>query len=150
MCHSLVNAKRDGDMATITVKDVEKALENTLGKKGMKKEEIKKLTEYVMNFFGFSDTISDNVLKARDRDVFYTLQDVGILTTSQDQITLKKGKIWRIHYWVLKKKEILRLANLKDEDETENEYRIYNKISDEIWSRDEVEHRARDHMHGAF
>ncbi len=123
-------------MVTITVEDVEKALMNTLGKKGLNKEEIMKLAEYIMNFFGFSDTISDNLLKAKDRDVFYMLQDVGILTTSQDQISIKKGKIWRIHYWVLKKNEIFRLANLKNEDETENEYkRIYNELSNEIWSR---------------
>jgi hypothetical protein len=123
-------------MVTITVEDVEKALMNTLGKKGMNKEKIKKLAEYIMNFFGFSDTISDNLLKAKDRDVFYTLQDVGILTTSQDQIRIKKGKIWRIHYWVLKKNEIFRLANLKNENETENEYkRIYNEVFNEIWSR---------------
>jgi hypothetical protein len=123
-------------MVTITVSDVERALLNTLGKKGMDKEEIRKLAEYVMNFFGFDDTISDNLLKARDRDVFYTLQDVGILTTFQDQITIKKGKIWRIHYWVLKKNEILRLANLVEEEKTGDDYTIYSEISDDVWSRD--------------
>ena len=79
-------------MVTITVSDVERALTNTLGKKGMSQDEIKKLANYVMNFFGFDDTVSDNLLKAKDRDVFYTLQDVGILTTFQDQITIKKGR----------------------------------------------------------
>jgi len=124
-------------MVTITIEDIEKALSNTLGKKGMGKEEIKKLANYVMNFFGFEDTISDNLLKARDRDVFYTLQDVGILTTFQDQITIKKGKIWRIHYWVLKKDEILRLANLKEKEKEDDEYTIYDEISNDVWSRDE-------------
>ncbi len=124
-------------MVVITVGDVENALLNTLGKKGMAKDEIKKLAEYVMNFFGFDDTISDNLLKAKDRDVFYTLQDVGILTTFQDQITIKKGKIWRIHYWVLKKNEILRLANLKDREKEDDEYTIYNEISNDVWSRNE-------------
>lgn len=124
-------------MVTITVEDIEKALMNTLGKKGMKKEEIRKLARYVMNFFGYEDTISDNLLKAKDRDVFYTLQDVGILTTFQDQITIKKGKIWRIHYWVLKKDEILRLGNLKDIVKEKDEYTIYNEISNDVWSRDE-------------
>ena len=126
-------------MTTITVQDVERALMNTLGKKGMEKEEVKKLAEYVMNFFGFEDTISDNLLKAKDRDVFYTLQDVGLLTTFQDQITIKKGKIWRIHYWVLKKKDILRLANLIDEVKSEEEYAIYDDISNDIWSRNKEE-----------
>ena len=126
-------------MTTITIQDVERALMNTLGKKGMEKEEVKKLAEYVMNFFGFEDTISDNLLKAKDRDVFYTLQDVGILTTFQDQITIKKGKIWRIHYWVLKKRDILRLANLIDEVKPEEEYAIYDEISNDIWSRNKEE-----------
>ncbi len=126
-------------MTTITVQDVERALMNTLGKKGMEKEEVKKLAEYVMNFFGFEDTISDNLLKAKDRDVFYTLQDVGILTTFQDQITIKKGKIWRIHYWVLKKRDIIRLANLIDEVKPEEEYAIYDDISNDVWSRNKEE-----------
>jgi hypothetical protein len=126
-------------MTVITVQDVERALMNTLGKKGMEKEEVKKLAEYVMNFFGFEDTISDNLLKAKDRDVFYTLQDVGILTTFQDQITIKKGKIWRIHYWVLKKRDILRLANLTDEVKPEEEYAIYDDISNDIWNRNKEE-----------
>lgn len=126
-------------MTVITVQDVERALMNTLGKKGMEKEEVKKLAEYVMNFFGFEDTISDNLLKAKDRDVFYTLQDVGILTTFQDQITIKKGKIWRIHYWVLKKRDILRLANLVDEVKSEEEYAIYDDISNDVWTRNKEE-----------
>lgn len=126
-------------MVTVTISDVEKALLNTLGKKGMKKGEIKKLAIYLMNFFGFSDCISDNLLKSKERDVFYILQDVGILTTHQDQISIKRGKVWRIHYWVLKKREILRLANLKNEDERGNEFeKIYNNLSNDIWIRDEL------------
>lgn len=123
-------------MVTITVDDVIKALTNTLGKKGMSPEEINKLANYVMNFFGFDDTVSDNLLKAKDRDVFYTLQDVGILTTFQDQITIKKGKIWRIHYWVLKKSEILRLANLQEKTDSADDYAIYDEISNDVWNRD--------------
>jgi hypothetical protein len=123
-------------MVTITMDDVEKALLNTLGKKGMSEEEIKKLANYVMNFFGFDDTVSDNLLKAKDRDVFYTLQDEGILTTFQDQITIKKGKIWRIHYWVLKKNEILKLANLKEIETKADEYGIYDEMSNDVWDRD--------------
>jgi hypothetical protein len=131
-----IKSNRDVVMVTITVDDVEKALQNTLGKKGMSEEEIKKLANYVMNFFGFDDTVSDNLLKAKDRDVFYTLQDEGILTTFQDQITIKKGKIWRIHYWVLKKTEILKLANLKEIEAKSDEYGIYDEMSNDVWNRD--------------
>jgi hypothetical protein len=124
-------------MATITVEDLEKALLNTLGKKGMSNEEVKKLAQYVMNFFGFEDMVSDNLLKAKDRDVFYTLQDVGILSTFQDQISIKKGKIWRIHYWVLKKNNIYKLANQEKKTKGENDYNIYSEISDDVWSRND-------------
>jgi hypothetical protein len=123
-------------MVTITVEDVESALMNTLGKKGMAEDEVKKLAAYVMNFFGFDDTVSDNLLKAKDRDVFYMLQDVGLLTTFQDQITIKKGKIWRIHYWVLKKDEILKMANYKEPEIKGDEYAIYNEISNDVWNRE--------------
>jgi hypothetical protein len=126
-------------MTIITVKDVEHALLNTLGKKGMEQKECKRLAEYVMNFFGFEDMVSDNLLKARDRDVFYMLQDVGILSTFQDQITIKKGKIWRIHYWVLKKRDILRLATMKEEKKGDDRYNIYQEMSDDMWVHDERE-----------
>jgi hypothetical protein len=139
--NSLTDHQRDVNMVTITVYDVELALKNTLGKKGFEEEEIKKLAIYVMNFFGFSDTISDNLLKAKDKDVFYILQDVGILTTLQDQIRIKRGKMWRIHYWVLRKKEILRLSKLHNEVEQNNPYnKIYNKLSNEIWRRGDIGH----------
>lgn len=122
-------------MVTITVDNIEKALLNTLGKKGMPPEEIKKLAEYVMNFFGYHDTVTDNLLRAKDRDVFYMLEEVGILTTFQDQVTIKKGKIWRIHYWVLKKNEILRLATLKEIKDDSDKYSIYQEISDDMWDK---------------
>ena len=109
---------------------------NTLGKKGMGTDEVKSIAEYLMNFFGYHDSITDNMLKAKDRDVFYTLEEVGILTTAQDQIIIKKGKTWRIHYWELRKEEILRLADLQEEEEEEDEYAIYDQISEDIWSRE--------------
>ena len=51
----------------------------------------------------------------------------------------KKGKIWRIHYWVLKKSEILRLANLKEKEDAEGEYAIYDEISPDVWNREKEE-----------
>jgi hypothetical protein len=46
-----------------------------------------------------------------------------------------------MHYWVLKKREILRLANLKDKDDTENEYKkIYNGVTNDLWRREKLKH----------
>jgi hypothetical protein len=114
------------------------ALQNTLGKKGMSPDDIGKLAEYLMSFFGFTDEVIDNRLTSEDRDVFYMLEEEGFLTTTQEEVHLKKGKLWRIHYWILKKDQILRLARKEEEkaksrDETSE---IYGEIPDNVWSRD--------------
>jgi len=119
------------------MQQVEKALKKTVGKKGMSDPEIKNLAEYVMSFFGYTDEVIDNKLTSEDRDVFYMLEEEGLLTTTQEEVLLKKGKLWRIHYWILKKDQIIRLAKadeagIKEKDEAAD---VYERISDEEWSR---------------
>jgi hypothetical protein len=118
----------------VTLDDLQKALAFKLDKKGMTRENINKLAEYLMNFFGFDDYVSDNKLNPKDRDVFYMLEEEGLLRTLRDEVTIQKGKVWRIHYWVLMKTEILRLAKLKPIEEVEeNEYKIYDDLSEDLW-----------------
>ncbi len=124
-------------MTVVTMQQVEKALKKTVGKKGMSDPEIKNLAEYVMSFFGYTDEVIDNKLTSEDRDVFYMLEEEGLLTTTQEEVLLKKGKLWRIHYWILKKDQIIRLAKadeagIKEKDEAAD---VYERISDEEWSR---------------
>ena len=91
----------------LTVDDLAQALKNTLGKKGMSEEKTMKLAEYIMNFFGFEDHVLDNKLTPKDRNVFYMLEGEGLLTTTQEEISLKKGKLWRMHCDVkLRKRQI--------------------------------------------
>ncbi len=123
-------------METITLKVLSKAMTNTLGKKGMNPEHIEKLAEYLLNFFGFNDYIIDNVLNSKDRDVFYMLEEEGLLKTEREEVNIKKGKNWRIHYWILNKRRILALADADEEEEEEDEaYAVYDDLSDEIWQR---------------
>ena len=123
-------------MEVVTLENLQKALAFKLEKKGMSKENIDKLAEYLMNFFGFDDYVSDNKLNPKDRDVFYMLEEEGLLRTLRDEVTIQKGKVWRIHYWVLMKKEILRLAKMKPvEEEKEEEYKIYDDLEEEIWHK---------------
>jgi len=124
-------------MTVVTMQQVEKALRKTVGRKGMSDPEIKGLAEYVMSFFGYTDEVIDNKLTSEDRDVFYMLEEEGLLTTTQEEVLLKKGKLWRIHYWILKKDQIIRLAKA---DESSSEVKdeaadVYEQISDEEWSR---------------
>lgn len=124
-------------MAGIRIEDLEKALENTLGQKGMDEKEIKRLAEYVMNFFGFENEIIDNKLSPSDRDVFYMLEEEGILGTREEELHIIRGKLWRIHYWVLNNDRIFALAHKKlVEPKKDDASAIYDKIFEQI-SKDE-------------
>lgn len=131
MCANTVPGDDGGE---ITYEILYRALKNSLGRRGMEDKEIERLAEYIINFFGFEDRVLDNVLTADDRDVFYMLADIGILGTDNEEVTVKKGKLWRIHYWVLKKDNILRLANQEVENEEEDAHTIYEHLADDIWA----------------
>jgi len=118
----------------LTLEALQKALTFKLEKRGMTKDNIDKLAEYLMNFFGYDDYVSDNKLSSKDRDVFYMLEEEGLLKTLRDEVTIQKGKVWRIHYWVLKKHEILKLSKMKHiKDKKEDKYKIYDDLSEEVW-----------------
>jgi len=121
----------------VTIEKVKKVLEKTMGKKGIGEDEIDHLAHYLMNFFGYGEYVIDNVLSSEDRDVFYMLEEEGILKTSREEINLLKGKVWRIHYWILRKREILQQAIETEQVETEEDEfsSLYSEISDEVWSR---------------
>ncbi len=124
-------------MTVVTMTQVEAALRKTVGRKGMTDEEIKNLADYLMSFFGYTDEVIDNRLTSEDRDVFYMLEEEGLLTTTHEEVLLKKGKLWRIHYWILKKDQIIRLANSTEssEEKKEDAGAVYDQISDEEWAR---------------
>ena len=67
------------------------ALRATVGKRGMTEEDIGALADYLMSFFGFDSEVIDNRLDMDDRDVFYMLEEAGLLGTRQEEIHIKKG-----------------------------------------------------------
>ncbi len=115
------------------------ALKNTLGKKGMHESDLERLADYIMSFFGYNDSVIDNRLTSEDRDVFYMLEEEGFVTTTEEDVHLKKGKMWRIHYWILKRDQILRLAAIPQESKTEVDEMaaVYENISNDVWARDQ-------------
>ena len=132
-------------MTVVTIQQVEAALKKTVGKKGMSDSEIKNLAEYLMSFFGYTDEVIDNRLTSEDRDVFYMLEEEGLLTSTQEEVLLKKGKLWRIHYWILKKDQIIRLAHqdkavLEGTDEMST---MYEQMGDDVW-KDHREKEGKD------
>jgi hypothetical protein len=139
-------------MTVVTMQQVESALKKTVGRKGMSDAEIKTLADYVMSFFGYTDEVIDNRLTSEDRDVFYMLEEEGLLTTTQEEVLLKKGKLWRIHYWILKKDQIIRLAKMDEEGVVEKDEAagVYDQVSDEEWARHKTPEsdNASGHPHG--
>ena len=125
-------------MSILTVEDLTQAIKNGIdSRKGMDMDEAYDLAHSVLNFFGYSDRIIDNVLEAQDRNAFYILEDADILTTEREETTLYDGREWRIHYWVFKRDKIDELMSKpvgsdKGDDVEEN---IYDTLDDEAWVR---------------
>lgn len=128
-------------MGIVSIEMLATALREKLKGKAYEEEDIGKLAEYIMSFFGFEDRIIDNMLSNEDRDMFYFLEDNGILRSGFEDTTVDKGKPWRIHYWILNKEEILRTVEQveqKRKDTVEEEYTLYD--NPELWKRSANRH----------
>jgi len=123
----------------ITVDELTQAIVNAIREEGMLMEEEQAYQQalHVLNFFGYSDRIIDNILEPQDRDTFYMLEDKGILTTEREENTLYDGREWRIHYWLFRKNRIEELIEAEGPEEQvdEPESNIYDNLSEEVWVR---------------
>ena len=120
----------------ITVDDLTLAIENSIDSDmKLEHEEAFDLAQHVLNFFGYSNRIIDNVLEPEDRDAFYMLEDSGVLTTEREEITLYDGREWRIHYWLFKNEKIQDLINnIKPvQEEVVEETDLYKELPREAW-----------------
>src|SRR2546429_7011764 len=94
----------------------------------MKEEEARAMAQHVLNFFGYSERIIDNVLEPEDRDAFYMLEDSGILTTEREETTLYDGREWRIHSWMFLEEGIMGLV--RGHEGTEQAEKIGSRSAD--------------------
>ncbi len=127
---------RDRGMeATLTVDALTRAIRNSIDSEGMPEVEARSMAQHILNFFGYSERIIDNVLEPEDRDAFYMLEDSGILTTEREETTLYDGREWRIHYWLFRKERIYELAQgaLPLRDEPVNAPSVYEEMPEELW-----------------
>ncbi len=128
-------------MNIITLDDLSKAIANRVG---IGIEEAKRDAGFVMDIFGFQDRVIDNVLDPEDRQLFYILEEEGMLTTEREETTLYDGREWRTHYWVIRKDIILRFSQDKNKrsgsvlsdkqtiDDISDEA-IYDALEDDMW-----------------
>ena len=128
-------------MNIITLGDLSKAIANRVG---IGIEEARRDAGFVMDIFGFQDRVIDNVLDPEDRQLFYILEEEGMLTTEREETTLYDGREWRTHYWVIRKDIILKYAKdenkrvrsvLSDKQTIEDisDEAIYDALEEDIW-----------------
>jgi len=121
---------------TLTVEDLTLAIQNSIENKGMDEDHAYALAQHILNFFGYSDRIIDNILEPEDRDAFYMLEDTGILTTEREETTLYDGREWRIHYWLFRRERIVELMNAADQKKAADVIEsVYGDLPDDIWKR---------------
>src|SRR2546422_2038125 len=123
-----------GHASALNVEDLTGAIKNLIDRTGMKEEEARAMATHVLNFFGYSERIIDNVLEPEDRDAFYMLEDSGILTTEREETTLYDGREWRIHYWMFRKERIAELVEgQKAKEEGEKMGAVYDDVPEDFW-----------------
>ncbi len=128
------DTKEKGLECTLTVDDLTRAIKNSIDSQRLKEDEARAMAQHILNFFGYSERIIDNVLEPDDRDAFYMLEDSGILTTEREETTLYDGREWRIHYWLFRKERIYELAdNAPALEQPEEELSVYEEMPEDLW-----------------
>jgi hypothetical protein len=118
---------------TINYKSLTDAIVRIVGMSSEERPAAEGIADHLLGFFGFQDRVIDNLLAPADRNVFYQLQDWGLLTTASEETTLWDGRQWRIHYWLLRTDKILNW-NPPEEPEVDPEIvNIYDNLSSEDW-----------------
>ena len=123
-------------MKVLTTESLASAINYSPEYSHMGDDESSYLAEHILNFFGYSDRIIDNVLHPEDRDTFYMLEDAGLMETEREETTLYDGREWIIHYWLLKIAEIQRRTDAGPKYAPDDqEPSVYDEIPEDIWSR---------------
>lgn len=122
----------------VTIENLKTALIRSLDQTSEQDEEwIDQIASFVMDFFGYEERILDNTLTPRDRDIFYMLEGMGLLKTEMEEATIQKGKVWRIHYWILNHDKIISLLEEDQHedktDESGQEGKIYDNLTESEW-----------------
>ncbi len=128
--------RNNGGPTALTIDQLTGAIKNSVDGRSMEESAARMMAEHVMNFFGYSERIIDNILEQEDRDVFYMLEDAGLLTTEREETTLYDGREWRIHYWLFRKEKIRELIEQQKKSESVEEKKnsVYDDIPDGVWS----------------
>jgi len=101
-------------MTVITLEDLSRAIANRIG---IDIEEARRDASFVMDIFGFDDRVIDNVLDPEGRQLFYILEEEGMLSTEREETKRTNGTV----------------IPTKQSIETMDDADIYLNMDDEIW-----------------
>ncbi len=124
----------------LTLEDLAMAVSNRIG---IPEEDAVRDANFVMDIFGFDDRVIDNVLEPEDRQLFYILEEEGMLTTEREETTLYDGREWRTHYWLFKKDHVFRMSEEEREIRRRRKARpqesdVYNQLPDDMWASRQI------------
>lgn len=125
----------DAQNKIITVEILASAIQNSY--ENLSCEQAEEAACTLLNIFGFSDRIIDNMLQNDERDLFYMYEDRNLLRTEREETNLYDGRAWRIYYWILQKNGILELANHAYTQEPSNE-NLYAELPDKVWKHKDL------------
>jgi hypothetical protein len=129
-------APSDGadDMMPMTLEELTLALSHRIG---LPEEEVQEDAHMLMDIFGFDDRVIDNILDREGRQLFYVLEEEGMLSTDREETTLHDGREWRTHYWALRKNVIRRYAEEYRENSRHrriaSEEDVYRELPPTAW-----------------
>jgi hypothetical protein len=123
-------------VAQIKEEELARAIERTLVRKGKLPADVAGPTAHmVLSYFGLHDSVLDNKLSSDDRDVFYRMEEEGLLSSEEEDATVARGKTWRIHYWLLQKDRIRDVSQSGEAPVATGDEEVYQKMSDSDWRR---------------
>lgn len=145
-----MNRKYPGSTQTeiITINELSKAIINRLG---VDRKEAIRIAGFVLDIFGYEDRVIDNVLDLEGRQLFYILEEEGMLVSGREETILYNGREWLTHYWQIQRKTILRFSKngykkikndtVKDPQpmKVSSSVDIYSSITREMWNARTIE-----------
>ena len=127
----------------ITLNDLSKAILHRLG---VNKQEARRIAGFILDIFGYEDRVIDNVLDLEDRQLFYILEEEGMMTSGREETILYNGREWLTHYWQLKRNMIIKYSKngkkrIKNDEFSKstdmkfsNYNNIYDSLSKDVWN----------------
>ena len=122
-------------------------MNKVLIKLGYSKKDASDTATQILNYFGYSDRLLDNMLSNKERDMFYQWEDDGIVTWGKefelyvprgyDPMPLRPKKSqrnWRVYMWKLRINDMKRMLGKKEITE-DTEEKTYDDLPREAWER---------------